>query len=148
MTDIQAAIGIEQLKKLDWIVTERRKVAATYRNGLKDISCFRLPKEQKGDRSNYQSYPIYVKKECKWSRDQIMNMLLTKGITTRRGIMTCHREKAYQRLFSFNKLPVSEDMSDRSFLIPLFVPMIENDINWMIKSIIMLSRKTLPFAGK
>ncbi|MBK8382328.1 MAG: DegT/DnrJ/EryC1/StrS family aminotransferase [Ignavibacteria bacterium] len=63
MTDIQAAIGIRQLEKLDWIINERRKIALRYIEELKDIDCIKLPIEKEGYFSNYQSFSIYLKKE-------------------------------------------------------------------------------------
>ena len=48
MTDIQAAIGIKQLDKLDMIINERRNIALKYIDELKDIDCIRLPVEEEG----------------------------------------------------------------------------------------------------
>src|SRR3954451_7022905 len=56
MTDIQAAVGIKQLEKLDWIVDERRKIAADYNEAFKNLSFIQLPLEEEGYYSNYQSY--------------------------------------------------------------------------------------------
>ena len=64
MTDIQAAVGIKQLEKLDWIISKRRKIASRYHKAFKDIACIQLPLEKKGYFSNYQSYSIYLKDDC------------------------------------------------------------------------------------
>jgi perosamine synthetase len=132
MTDVQAAIGIKQLERLDWIVSERRKVAQYYNNTLADISCIRLPKEQEGYFSNYQSYSIYLKPECPVDRDVLMQRMLDQGIATRSGVMTTHRETAYQTLCAGLKLPVSEDACDRSILLPLYVPMAQTDLKKIV----------------
>ena len=133
MTDIQAAVGIKQLEKLDKIVEERRKVAFQYHNAFKDIDCIRLPLEEDGYFTNYQSYSIYLKPECKINRNDLMQALLDKGISTRRGITTAHRETAYKTYQPNYSLPVSEDASDRSIILPLFYPMDQNDINYVIE---------------
>jgi dTDP-4-amino-4,6-dideoxygalactose transaminase len=52
-----------------------------------------------------------------------MEMLLNMGISTRRGIMTAHRESAYKSTLRKENLPISEKASDNSIIIPLFVPM-------------------------
>lgn len=135
MTDIQASIGIKQLKKLDWLISERRKIAERYNRSFKDINCIRLPLERKGYFSNYQSYPVYLKKNAPVSRDRLMQELADKGISTRRGIMTAHREIAYKKYCKNLRLPVSEDASDRSVLLPLYVPMAEKDIAAVIKGV-------------
>ncbi|HEY8933803.1 MAG TPA: DegT/DnrJ/EryC1/StrS family aminotransferase [Cyclobacteriaceae bacterium] len=132
MTDIQAAVGIKQLEKLDWIVAERRKIALHYHESLKDIPFIRLPVEAPGYYSNYQSYSIYLKKDCPISRDELMQKLLDEGIATRSGIMTAHRETAYRDYCKDLQLPISEDACDRSILLPLFIPLEKKDLDFVI----------------
>ena len=132
MTDIQAAVGIKQLEKLDFIITERRKIAFQYHEAFKKIASIRLPLEKSGFCSNYQSYSIYLKKECKISRNDLMQEMLNKGISTRRGIMTSHRETAYKNYSKGLSLPISEDASDRSIILPLYYPMEQKDISHVI----------------
>jgi perosamine synthetase len=132
MTDIQAAIGIKQLEKLDWIVSERRKVADTYNKALKDLECVELPTEKHGYESNYQSYSIYLKPSCPINRNTLMERLLDAGISTRRGIMTIHRETAYKAEAIAVNLPISEDLHDNSIMLPLYVPMNKEDIEYII----------------
>ena len=138
MTDIQAAVGIKQLEKLDWLIQERRKIANKYSESLKNIDCIRLPLEKNNYMTNYQSYSIYLKSNCKISRNTLMQSLLDKGIATRRGVMTSHRETAYKMHFQELSLPVSEDLCDRSILIPLYVPMTMEEINHVIDSFLTL----------
>jgi dTDP-4-amino-4,6-dideoxygalactose transaminase len=134
LTDIQAAVGIKQLEKLDWIVAERRKIATQYLDAFKDISCIRLPHEKEGYFSNYQSFSIFVKPEAPLSRNELMEKMLDKGIATRRGIMTSHRETAYKSEKNNVYLPTSEDASDRSIILPLFVPMPQSEIDLIIRT--------------
>ena len=138
MTDIQAAVGIKQLEKLDKIVAERRKVAFKYHQAFKDINCIQLPLEADGYFSNYQSYNVYLKPACKISRNDLMQALLDEGISTRRGVTTAHRETAYKNYQSNYSLPISEDTSDRSIVLPLFYPMTDNEINYVIDHFIRL----------
>lgn len=133
MTDIQASVGIKQLEKLDKIIEERRKVAYQYHEAFKDIECIRLPIEESGYFSNYQSYSIYLKPECKINRNELMQALLDVGIATRRGITTAHRETAYKTYQTSYNLPISEDASDRSIVIPLFYPMSIDEIDYVIE---------------
>lgn len=135
LTDIQAAVGIKQLEKLDWIVDERRKIARKYDEAFAEISCIRLPLEKDWYRTNSQSYSIYLKPECSISRNDLMQKLLDKGIATRRGVMCTHRESAYKLEYSDAKLPISEDLQDRSIIIPLYIPMQMDDIEKIIDSI-------------
>jgi perosamine synthetase len=137
MTDIQAAVGIRQLEKLNWIVNERRKIAFKYHNAFKHLSYLQLPIEKEGFLSNYQSYSIYLKKSCPMSRNVLMQKLLDKGIASRRGIMNAHRETAYKNLFKAD-LPISEDLQDNSILLPLYVPMKEDDVNYVVKTFLQV----------
>ena len=145
MTDIQASVGIKQLEKLDWIVEERRKIAAIYNEAFKDIEFLRLPLEKEGYFSNYQSYSIYLKESCPIERNNLMQKLLDAGIASRRGIMTTHRETAYRKLQNDISLLASEDLQDRSIILPLFVPMAKGDVDYIIDSFIKItSQSTFP----
>lgn len=134
MTDIQAAVGIKQLEKLDWIVSERRKVAKQYNEAFADIDFIRLPVEEDGYFTNYQSYSIYLKENCPISRNELMQKMLDAGIATRRGIMTTHRETAYKTEYADVSLPVSENACDNSIILPLYIPMNSEDVKKVIET--------------
>ncbi len=133
MTDIQAAVGIKQLEKLDHIISERRKIAKKYLDAFKSIDSVILPTEQEGYFSNYQSFSLYLKPNAKLSRNDLMQALLEASISSRRGVMTAHRESAYKNLNV--KLPFSEDLCDNSIIIPLYYPMEEKDSDLVISTI-------------
>lgn len=135
MTDIQAAIGIKQLEKLDWLVKERQKIARRYNQAFAVNKNIILPLIKTNWRWNYQSYPIYLKHSARISRDALMQKLLDLGITTRRGVMTIHRTSAYRDYCHDLHLPISEDLSDSSLLLPLFVPMPEEQVHYVIKNV-------------
>lgn len=93
MTDIQAAVGREQLKKLPEAVARRRQLAARYRELLNDLPGLGLPTEPGWARTNWQSYCVRLPE----GSDQrgVMQDMLDDGIATRRGIMCAHLEPAY-----------------------------------------------------
>jgi perosamine synthetase len=64
-----------------------------------------------------------------------MQKLLDLDISSRRGIMTSHRETAYKMDYSHVALPVTEKASDNSIILPLFVPMTDNDIEKIIATV-------------
>jgi len=134
MTDIQAAVGIQQLAKLDWIVSERRKIAAQYQAAFADIPFIHVPQEAEGYFTNFQSFSIYLKKECPVSRNELMQQMLDAGVSTRRGIMTAHRETAYKVECAGLSLPVSEDAADNSIILPLYIPMDQSQIDKVIQT--------------
>jgi dTDP-4-amino-4,6-dideoxygalactose transaminase len=134
MTDIQAAVGIKQLEKLDWIVAERRKIAMQYHDAFKDIEFIRLHEEEPGYFSNYQSYSVYLKESCPISRNELMQKMLDAGVSTRRGVVTSHRETAYKTECADLSLPVSENAADQSIILPLYVPMKAEDVTKVIET--------------
>ncbi len=128
MTDMQAAIGIRQLEKLDMIVKERRNIAEFYNRRFEKIEWLKVPVEKEGCISNYQSYALTLLSGSPVSRDELISLLGSEGISTRKGIMTAHREKAYSDIMPGISLPVSEHASDNSILIPLYYPMGEDEM--------------------
>jgi dTDP-4-amino-4,6-dideoxygalactose transaminase len=135
MTDIQAAVGIQQLAKLDWIVEERRKIAQRYLHELADLTCIRLPREEDGYFTNWQSFSIFLKENAPLTRNDLMQALLDKGIASRRGVMTSHRETAYKAMCQGLSLPRTELACDSSIIIPLYVPMDANDVSTVIAAL-------------
>ena len=126
MTDIQAAVGIEQIKKLPKIIDSRRKIDKLYRKNLKNIEWLQLPVEPPYARSNWQSYPVRVLPNSPISRNDFMKYLLDNGVASRPGIMNAHKEKVYSDL-SY-KLPESEKARKEVILLPLYQDLKEEDI--------------------
>ena len=121
MTDIQAAVGREQLKRLLEIVRDRRRLAAAYADLLDGVANLGLSTEQPAARSNWQSYPVRLPADT--NQRDIMQRMLDLGISTRRGIMCSHREAAHAGVPLPHSLVRSERAQDRSVLLPLYVPM-------------------------
>jgi len=118
MTDIQAAVGMEQLKRLPELIIERRVLAEKYANLLEGISWLSSPNEPSYARSNWQSYPVELSENAFFQRDELMQLLLDRGIATRRGIMNAHQEGAYND--AHYELKHSERAAERVILLPLF----------------------------
>lgn len=135
MTDIQAAVGIKQLQKLDFIISERRKVASRYNTEFAAIKGVQTPAEPDGYFTNFQSYTLFFTPQARLSRNEFMEKMLEKGISTRRGIMTAHRESAYKGVSANVKLPMSESYSDNSVVLPLFYPMTAEEINTVVSAV-------------
>lgn len=126
MTDIQAAVGREQLKRLPEIVARRRYLAQRYQEQLSDVPGLKLPTEPNWAKSNWQSYCVRLSEQ--YNQVQVMQAMLDAGISTRRGIMCAHREAAYQiEAWSCgsDRLIESERATDRAIILPLFHQMTE-----------------------
>jgi perosamine synthetase len=117
MTDIQAAVGREQIKRLASIVRERRGLEQRYRQLLRGVDAVALPQEPTWARSNWQSYAVRLDEGI--DQQRVMQMMLDAGVSTRRGIMCAHREPAYAG-WPHGPLPISEGAQDRCVLLPLY----------------------------
>jgi perosamine synthetase len=125
MTDIQAAVGREQLKRLPAIVQARRERAARYLELLGAIPGLGLPVQPSYARSNWQSFCIRLPAHC--DQRQVMRAMLDKEIATRRGIMCAHRERAYSEMRHCHPLKKSEAAQNQTIILPLYPQMTDAD---------------------
>ncbi|MDZ4721212.1 MAG: DegT/DnrJ/EryC1/StrS family aminotransferase [Roseiflexaceae bacterium] len=128
MTDVQAAVGREQLKRLPEIISARRRIAARYNELLADVPGLELPIEPAWAQTNWQSYAVRLPEWC--DQRSVMQAMLDQGIATRRGIMCAHREVPYQRAEGYN-LPESERAQDRRIVLPLYPQMSDDDLEYI-----------------
>jgi len=127
LSDIQGAVGREQLKRLPGLVAARRRLAARYQEELSGHPYLTLPQEPDFARSNWQSFWVILRDGSPRSQVELMQALLARGIHTRRGVMCAHREPAYRDLPRRHPLPVSELLQDRSIILPIYPGMTEAD---------------------
>ncbi len=125
MTDIQAAVGREQLKRLPGIVERRRELAETYRAMLKDAQWIGIPQEPEYARTNWQSYCVRLPDEA--DQRGVMQFMLDAGVATRRGIMCAHREAAYKDV-AHGDLRHSEAEQDHSIILPFYPQMSDDEV--------------------
>lgn len=125
MTDVQAAIGREQLKRLPAILCRRRSRAESYASAIGDIEGLTAPAEPDWALSNWQSYCVSLAPGI--NQTAVMQEMLDHGIATRRGIMCIHLEKAYADLPLPHTLRRSEWARDHSIILPLYPQMSYDD---------------------
>ncbi len=127
LTDIQAAVGREQLKKLPDAVRRRRELAGRYRELLANLTAIRLPGEPAWARSNWQSFCVLIPES--WDQRAFLQFLLDRGIAARRGVMCSHREAAYPAgsWRAAGDLSHSESAQDRGVILPLYHDLTEED---------------------
>ncbi|MHB9075448.1 MAG: DegT/DnrJ/EryC1/StrS family aminotransferase [Desulfobaccales bacterium] len=135
LSDIQGAVGREQLKRLPDLITPRRRQAARYQEGLSGCPQVVLPKEPAWARSNWQSYWITLTPQCPKSQVEVMQALLSRGIHTRRGVMCAHREPAYRDVTLRQPLPVSEYLQDHSIILPSYPDMTDAEQDQVIEAL-------------
>lgn len=133
MTDIQAAVGREQLRRLPGIIEERRALAARYGTLLGEITGLGLPIEPQWARTNWQSYCVRLPAHCDQRR--VMQAMLDAGVSTRRGIMCSHREEAYRDFPLPHPLPESERAQDTCVLLPLYPGMVPAEQQTVVEAL-------------
>jgi dTDP-4-amino-4,6-dideoxygalactose transaminase len=141
MTDIQAAVGREQLKRMPEMIERRRALAARYQQVLRDIPGLELPFEPAWARTNWQSFCVRLPAGC--DQRKVMQRMLDLGVSTRRAVMCAHREPAYASepwrcgecrdvgasARSCPHLAESERAQDEAIIIPLHHFMTEEDVD-------------------
>ena len=138
LSDIQGAVGREQLKRLPDLIEPRRRQAARYRTALSDCQYLTLPREPAWARSNWQSYWITLTPDCPKSQMEVMQALLSRGIQTRRGVMCAHREPAYRDVTLRHPLPISEYLQDHSIILPSYPGMTDAEQDQVIAALLEL----------
>jgi len=148
MTDIQAAVGREQLKRLPGILERRRAMARRYLEGLAGLPRLQLPVEPGWARTNWQSFCVVLGEGL--DQREVMQQLLDQGISTRRGVMCTHREEAYPPGTwtchpssrdcsclpgSCARLAEGERVQDRGVILPLFDQLSQVDQDRVIEAV-------------
>lgn len=134
MTDLQAALGIVQLRRLDAIVARRRAVAHIYRAGLSDLHGLRVVQDPAHGTANFQSLWIEVSDGFPVGRDELLARLAAADISARRGIMATHRQPAYAAT-PCDPLPTTERLTDNTLILPLYHEITDAETNRVIDAI-------------
>jgi perosamine synthetase len=124
MTDLQAAVGLVQLGRLDALVSERRRLAARYRVLLTGSgAAVRCVQDPPWGHGNAQSFWVLLE-DPDVDRDEVLARLSSAGVSARRGIMAAHREPAYEGK-EHVPLPVTDLLTTRTLVLPVFPGMVE-----------------------
>jgi len=134
MTDIQAAVGLVQLQRLDAIVERRRQLAARYHELLADVPALRAVRDPAYGTTNYQSYWVEIPEGFAVGRDELLQRMLEDGISARRGIMAAHLEPAYADTPA-PPLPVTERLTARTLILPLYHQLTEAEQDRVVGSL-------------
>jgi perosamine synthetase len=131
MTDLQAAVGICQLRDLDRILRRRRDLADRYTAALDEVPGIATPPEPDYAVRAWQSYPIRLTGATSVGQLELMRLLMQDGIVTRRGVMAIHLEPAYRGPIAAS-LPNTEAAAADTVLLPLFPGLTEDDQGYVI----------------
>lgn len=138
MTDLQGALGLVQLKKMNRYIDERQQWADFYERELKDIPWLRTPNFSANHRHGWQSYVCMVDEvKAGMRRNDVMERLMQQGINTRPGTHAVHMLGYYRDRFGFTSddFPGARDCDRLSMAIPLHNRMSEDDYRYVVRAL-------------
>lgn len=136
MTNLQAAIGVAQLKKLDTFVKTKRQIAKWYSEELKELEekgLIKLHPEMNWAKCVYWMYSILVEDKAKFSRDELMKMLEKHGIETRPFFFPMHKLPMYNN--NNEKVPIAEELARKGLNLPSSVNLTLDNISYICNTI-------------
>lgn len=125
MTDLQAAVGLVQLSRLDEVVQRRREIAAVYAEAISQIKGLRAVADPSYGTANFQSFWVEVEPEYPLDREGLLAALGDAEVSGRRGIMAAHLEPAYAHVVA--DLPITERLTDNTLILPVFHQMTDDE---------------------
>lgn len=138
MTDLQGAVGLVQLAKMDRYIDERQKWAEFYARELHDIAWLRTPEVPAGSRHGWQSYVCMVDEaKAGMPRNEVMERLMQHGIHTRPGTHAVHMLSYYSKRYGFKPedFPAARDCDRLTMAIPLHNRMGEDDYRYVVRAL-------------
>ncbi len=139
MTDVQSALGISQMKRLDLFVEKRRQIVNTYHQAFQNIDNIQIPFELNECDSNFHLYVLLFDFEkIGISRAEYMARLREKGILTQVHYIPVHTQPFYQNNFgtAWGDFPVAEDYYKKCLSIPLYPRMTQKQVQKVINDVI------------
>lgn len=141
MTDLQGAVGLTQLTKLDTFIAERQRWSDHYRERLSRLNWLRLPEAPAGSAHAWQAFVTYVDPDrAPMPRNDIMERLQKKGISTRPGTHAVHMLGYYRERYGLkpDDLPGARDCDRYTMAIPLHNRMSADDYDYVTSALLEL----------
>jgi len=135
MSDLQAALGVSQMARLDEFITKRHLVAERYRQELKDLPLI-LPWQQQDTYSAYHLYVIRLPEKTAHTHKQVFVDLRARGIGVNIHYIPVHLQPYYQNLgFKKGDFPNAESYYKTAISIPMYAALTVDDQSYVISSL-------------
>jgi perosamine synthetase len=138
MTNLQAALGVAQLERLDEFVTRKRRMGQRYTDLLSGISDLQLPMASTDYAENiYWVYGLVLPEEVPFDAEKAMHLLKQQQVGTRPFFWCMHEQPVFQkmRLFQSESCPVAENLARRGFYIPSGMALTDEQINQAVNAL-------------
>jgi perosamine synthetase len=134
MTGYQAALGLAQLRKIEDIIAEKRRIAYTYNHYLSGVPGLQLPGEAEWARNVYWMYAIVIKEGFGMTRDQLMEWLYERGVDSRTFFCPMNQQPCLESLPGFRKIPcpVSDSLWETGLYLPSTYTLTERELKTIV----------------
>jgi dTDP-4-amino-4,6-dideoxygalactose transaminase len=132
LSDLQAAVGLAQLAKLDAFLARRRLLASRYARALAGFPELAAPFAPPGAEPSFQSYIVRIRDASAERRNRVIEELQRRGVASRRGLMASHREACHRGARCVGELPETERAAAQTLLLPIFHELSEADQDYVL----------------
>lgn len=131
LTNMQAALGVAQIERMDDIVARKRWMGQAYTERLKDIGGLQLPVEESWARQVYWMYGVVLDDEIRMDATEFARRLMAAGVQTRPFFLGMHEQPVLQKrgLFAGEQYPVTERLARRGLYLPSGLALTEAQID-------------------
>ena len=126
MTNLQAAVGVAQLERIEWFVERKREIAGLYKSYLADTENLILPIEKDYAKNIFWMFTICIREACKISRDELMQLLKSEGVDSRPVFFPLHSMPPY---YTEKAYPISEKISKAGLSLPSSPALTEQNVD-------------------
>ena len=140
MTNVQAAIGCAQMRKIEELIAGKRRLASEYRQRLSESRCLRLPVERDYAKNVYWMYHVVLEPEAPKARAQVMTELRARGIESRPGFVPYNMQKIFveKGIVEPESCPTANDLARNAFYIPSSSNISKSDIEYVADSLLAI----------
>jgi dTDP-4-amino-4,6-dideoxygalactose transaminase len=135
LTNLQGAMGVVQIQRLDSLLSERINRAEFYNEALNDIPHVIPTHIPAYTRSSYQSYVVRIADESRVSMNEVAQYLLDNGVACRPGYMACHVQPLYRQIYPNLTLPNTEKALETAMVLPLFPEMRQEEQEYVVEQL-------------
>lgn len=146
LDEMSAAVGLAQLEKLDWMIAQRRRVAAAYNGALKPFKQLVItPRTMPGNTHTWFVYVVRLA-DPRVTRDKVIAELLRQGIHTKVYLPSIHRFEVYRKKFGYrqHQFPISEGISATTIALPIYIGLSPQDLRHISKTLVATIQKFTP----
>lgn len=137
LTNLQAALGVAQLERMEQIVARKRSMGQTYNGLLEDLDCLKLPAEEPWAKNVYWMYGVVLSDEAGMDASELAQKLKERGVETRPFFLGMHEQPVLKKrgLFMDENYPVTERLAQRGLYLPSGLALTEEQMRNVCQAI-------------